>query len=133
MFSLCRFHEVTGSYPESVTIISFSFKRQRFEQMHAGALQWPTHRLRYIGVDPPTSSGFDPDEAARGEAQNAARPFESDPYGCHSEVLQNKRKGRNPFFRTSPYPLSCPDMAELLEHCGPELISKDRVPWKDHW
>jgi hypothetical protein len=133
MFSLCRFREVTGSYPESVTVVSFSFKRRRFEQLHAGALQWPPHRLRYVGADPPVASGFDPAEASRGEAENAARPFESDPYGCHSEALQRKRRERNPFLRTAPYALSCPDMAELLSHCGPGLISKDRVPWKDLW
>ena len=129
MFSICRFHEVTGSYPENITVVSFTFKQRRFEEMHSRALLWPNGRFQYIGVDPPASSGFNLEEAQKGEHQNAAQPFESDPYGCHTPVLQQKRKDRNPFSRTPPYKLTCPDMAPLLSWCGPELISKSDVPW----
>src|SRR3569623_1788031 len=55
MFSICRFHEVTGSYPEKITIVSFTFKQRRFETMHAAALQWPLHHFSYLGVDPPAA------------------------------------------------------------------------------
>jgi hypothetical protein len=133
MFSICRFHEVTGSYPESITVVSFTFKQRRFETLHAAALQWPSHLLHYVGVDPPSTSGFNLQEATKGEIANAAAPFEADPYGCHSDVLQAKRRERNPFFRTAPYVVSCPDMAQILSFCGPELISKDQVPWKHLW
>ena len=129
MFSICRFKEVTGHYPERITIVSFSFKERRFTTLHAAALAWPTEKLRYIGIDPPASTGFDLKRATQGEWKNAAAPFENDPYGWHSDVLQQKRKERNPFSRTAPYPLSCPDMQKLLRHCGPELFPKSRVPW----
>eukprot|EP00536_Pseudo-nitzschia_multiseries_P016017 jgi/Psemu1/320953/estExt_fgenesh1_pm.C_10000004 len=129
LFSIARFREVTGRYPEKITVVSFSFKHRRFETLHAPALRWPSDRFAYIGVDPPASTGFDLADASNGELNNAAAPFEGDPYGCHSEVLQNKRKGRNPFKRTPPYPLSCPEMKYLLGFCGPELVPVDKVPW----
>ena len=129
LFSICRFREVTGRYPEHVTVVSFTFKRARFEAMHAAALRWPGDRFRYAGVDPPPGTGFDLPEAAEGERLNAARPFEGDPYGCHTPVLRRKRAERNPFFRTPPYSLTCPDMTALLDWCGPGLIPGDQVPW----
>jgi len=129
LFSICRFREVTGNYPKKITVVSFTFKQHRFQEMHAAALRWPASQFEYIGVDPPASSGFDLEKSTRGEYENAAKPFETDPYGCHSEILQNKRKQRNPFSRTPPYALSCPDMKELLAYCGPELIPMSSVPW----
>jgi hypothetical protein len=112
-------------------MVSFTFKQHRFETLHTPALKWPTSRFKFVGYDPPTSTGFDLELSSKGERENAAKPFEDDPYGCHSEVLQNKRKGRNPFHRTAPYPLSCPEMKELLSHCGPETIQTSLVPWSE--
>jgi hypothetical protein len=129
MFSICRFHDITGSYPQKITLISFSFKQQRFETLHAFALQWPLSRFQYVGVDPPSSTGFSLHEAYEGERSNSLIPFQTDPYGCHTEVLQKKRRERNPFARKAPYELTCPDMKELLKWCGPTVIPKRKVPW----
>lgn len=129
MFSICRFHDITGSYPQKISLVSFTFKQQRFEELHANALQWPLPSFNYIGVDPPSSTGFDLQQASDGERQNSLVPFKTDPYGCHTEVLQEKRKQRNPFARKAPYELTCPDMKSLLYWCGPNLIPKSKVPW----
>jgi hypothetical protein len=129
MFSICRFKEVTGHYPTKMTTVSFSFKQRRFQTLHAKALRWPRDSFSFIGVDPPTSTGFDLKRSSQGELENAARPFETDPYGCSQNVLKQKRLDRNPFSRTAPYPLSCPDMKTLLAWCGPDLIPADQVPW----
>jgi hypothetical protein len=129
LFSIARFREVTGDYPQKITVVSFSFKQRRFETLHAPALRLPPDRFSYIGVDPPASTGFDFQRASKGEIENAAAPFEKDPYGCHSEVLQQKRKERNPFSRTPPYALSAPEMKDLLGYCGPQLYPEERVPW----
>jgi len=129
LFSICRFREITGFYPRRITVISFSFKRERFETLHASALHWPLRHFEYVGVDPPPSTGFDIVESTNGEKKNSLVPFQSDPYGCHSEILQQKRKDRNPFSRKAPYELTCPEISELLNWCGPELISRTKVPW----
>ena len=129
MFSICRFREVTGHYPSKITVVSFSFKRRRFESLHAPALGWPEDMFFYVGVDPPASTGFNLKRATEGEYNNAALPFENDPYGCNSPVLQKKRKERNPYSRTPPYPLSCPEMKEVFTYCGPKAFSREKLPW----
>lgn len=129
LFSICRFREVTGRYPEKITMVSFTFKRKRFETMHAAALRWPADKFLFVGVDPDKETGFDIEASTLGELENAAKPFESDPYGCHSAVLVEKRKSRDPFHRTPPYSLTCPEMKEILSFCGPHLIDADKLPW----
>eukprot|EP00934_Nitzschia_sp_Nitz4_P001881 Nitzschia sp. Nitz4//scaffold8_size234185//232841//234078//NITZ4_001308-RA/size234185-augustus-gene-0.283-mRNA-1//-1//CDS//3329559959//1881//frame0 len=129
MFSICRFQEVTGRYPDKITVVSFTFKERRFKTLHAPALQWPSEKFSYVGVDPPASTGFNLQRSIVGERENAAAPFEQDPYGCHSEVLQKKRRERNPFHRTPPYTISCPDLSELLHYCGPDPFPVHKLPW----
>ena len=58
---------MTGSYPEKITTISFSFKKTRFETLHAKALQWPSQNFNFIGVNPDKSTGFDLEAATTGE------------------------------------------------------------------
>lgn len=49
LFSLCRFHELTGSYPEHLTMVSYDFKRARFLEVHRAALRWPEERMSFLG------------------------------------------------------------------------------------
>lgn len=120
---------MTGRYPEKITVVSFTFKKRRFETLHAPALRWPKDKFRFIGYNPPASTGFNLQRSSVGEQENAAKPFEADPYGCHSEILQRKRQERNPFYRTSPYSKTCPEIVALLDYCGTEFIPRDQVPW----
>lgn len=130
LFSICRFKEVTGRYPKHISVVSFTFKRRRFEELHAQALRWPPGKFSFIGVDPPSSTGFDLKSSTNGELRNSLKPYEKDPYGCDA-FIQSKRIQRNPFYRTAPYPLSCPDLKPLLEWCGPDVIPLDKVPWHE--
>ncbi len=129
MFSICRFKEVTGHYPRKISVVSFSFKQKRFEELHARALKWPKESFEFVGYDPDASTGFDLESASEGERTNSALPFESDPYGCNSQILKEKRIQRDPFHRTPPYELTCPDLKELLLWCGPDFIPNSKVPW----
>ena len=129
LFSICRFYEVTGSYPTKITMVSFSFKEARFRKLHAPALLWPDSAFEYVGVDPPSSTGFNLQDASNGESMNSVKPFEGDPYGCSSPILQEKRHRRNPFKRKAPYEMTCPQMRELLNWCGPSIFSGN-LPWK---
>ena len=52
LFSMCRFREVYGVYPRWVTVVSYSYKRERFESLHREALRFPLSRFKYVGVDP---------------------------------------------------------------------------------
>lgn len=52
LFSVARFREFTGHFPERITVIGYEFKRMRFMQLHRAAIRWPESKFRYIGVDP---------------------------------------------------------------------------------
>jgi hypothetical protein len=62
-----------------------------------------------------------------GEITNAFKPFSHDPYGCRG-VLLKKRLVRDPFVRTPPYALVCPEIRELLTYCGLQTYS-GALPW----
>lgn len=81
MFSICRFKEVTGSYPQKITVVGFTFKEDRFRYLHRTAIRWPSKSFDYIGRDAPTSTGFNLELAAQGEQENAYKHFVKDPYG----------------------------------------------------
>lgn len=136
LFSICRFHQITGRYPRRIKVISFDFKRDRFITLHRRAIRFPLHRFEYIGIDPSSGHGFW-GIAAR-ERASAMGPFLADPYGCNSRVLVGKREQRNPYLRYHPYPQGCLELSDLFNHCGrdwftgplpwdPRLLSHDQV------
>lgn len=127
LFSLCRFREVTGSYPRKVSVIGFDFKSDRFTSLHRRAIGFPSSNFSYIGLRP-LSPKFDHIRAESGE-KVAAASFMTDMYGCSNPALADKRESRNPFRRTIPYELACPELKELLKWCGPELFPREGLPW----
>ena len=52
----------------------------------------------------------------------------SDLYGCDTPELANKRRLRNPFRRSTPYELACPELKDLLAWCGPGVF-RGALPW----
>lgn len=128
LFSVCRFKEVTGRYPERITLVGFSFKERRFLNLHFRAIKFPAARVTYIGIDPSKSSGFNLKRMRYWEHRASYVEFQNDPYGCNSKTLQQKRKSRNPFSRYNPYELSCPEIKQLLKWCGPSIYPK-QLPW----
>lgn len=50
LFSLCRFFEITGRYPEKVTVIGFAFKEKRFKDLHRKAVRFPKERYVPVGL-----------------------------------------------------------------------------------
>lgn len=98
LFSLTKFYEVTGSWPEHVTIISNEFKRGRFLDLHCKALSWPADRVTFVGIDPEYMA-WDLDRAVSvrdGERRNGFEPWRRDMLG-RGEELEVKRRRRNPW------------------------------------
>lgn len=162
LFSLCRFREITGQYPERVTIVGFDFKQHRYETLHREAVDFPVDLFTYVGLRP-ASADFDHEAAAAGELKTVTA-FQQNMYGCDaapqsavaikpslrgahfpqrgvknnsepsSSEIVAKRRARNPYQRSVPYELSCPEMAPLLRWCGPGLFNDDpfrrsSLPW----
>ncbi|KAH9949011.1 hypothetical protein B0H21DRAFT_689161 [Amylocystis lapponica] len=141
LFSVARFHEYTGRWPEQITVVGYEMKRQRFTELHRAALRWPNARFNYIGID---AEGDEAEKAREGEAstsqhhtrQNGYLPYTLDTYGCHGSLL-SKRRWRNPFARYHPYYTSSPELSTLLNWCpgtadgGENTIFDGPLPW-DH-
>jgi len=45
LFSICRFHEVTGRYPDKITVVGFGFKMRRFVDLHRKAVRFPKDKF----------------------------------------------------------------------------------------
>ncbi|KAI6044665.1 hypothetical protein EDC04DRAFT_3055900 [Pisolithus marmoratus] len=129
LFSLARFHEVTGRYPSRVTVVGYEMKRRRFEELHRAAIRFSTRFFQYVGLEPPMS-GVDSARAREGEFQNGYKPYTIDLYGCHDFLLA-KRRARNPFLRFHPYHTSAPELRGLLDWCpnDPRAIYQGPLPW----
>jgi hypothetical protein len=121
LFGICRFQEITGRYPDHVTFVSWAFKEQRFG-MHREALGWPAARFTYVGANNP------PELAQALTAEERARvKYAADPYSSGPEFTR-KRDDRNPFRRQHGYFTSCPELAALFHHRGPEPFTAP-LPW----
>ena len=127
LFAIARFREVTDRYPCRFTVVGYTFKAFRFDSLHRPALGISRDAFVYKGLQP-TDPKFDLARAEAGEFESAVRPFSGDPYGCRDPVLALKREGRNPYRRTIPYRLSCPEIAGLFDWCGPGIYTGS-LPW----
>ncbi|KAK4535256.1 hypothetical protein CDCA_CDCA04G1281 [Cyanidium caldarium] len=127
LFSMCRFRQVTQRYPMHITVVSMNMKRRRFSEMHRAALRIPPHRFTFLGIDPP--GGYERSEGEAGELVNAVLPFSEDPYGCRHSLLTDKRRARNPYAWSVPYPKGCPEMRALFRRCH-RRVYRGRLPWE---
>lgn len=122
LFGLCRFKEWTGLYPGHATFVSWIFKQARFD-LHREAVGWPAGRFHYLGVNNPPEI----EQALRAEARTRDG-YRRDPYSSAPEY-RAKRDARNPFRRQHGYFTSCPELAQLFLHQGPEPFSGP-LPWR---
>ncbi|CCM05685.1 uncharacterized protein FIBRA_07916 [Fibroporia radiculosa] len=133
LFSIARFHEYTGRYPEQITVIGYEMKKRRFTELHRAALRWPQERFHYIGID---AAGDEKMKAQEGERLNGYLPYTLDTYGCH-DILLSKRRARNPFMRYHSYYTSAPELNTLFDWCpgdregGQTGFFDGPLPW-DH-
>ncbi|CAE6490086.1 unnamed protein product [Rhizoctonia solani] len=128
IFSIARFKERTGRYPDRITVVGFGVKKQRFEKLHARAIKWPVRLFSYIGVD--VADQEDLEVAQDGEHKNGFIPYMRDLYGCH-DFLAAKRRLRNTAARFHPYHSSAPELVDLLDWCPPSRhpLFSGTLPW----
>ena len=66
LFSLCRFYELTGHYPDNLLVIGYEFKHTRFSDLHRAALRWPDHRFKFVGTPALTAGAHEVTAALHG-------------------------------------------------------------------
>ncbi|MCJ1475152.1 hypothetical protein MMC13_003812 [Lambiella insularis] len=103
LFPLLAFcHLTNGEPPAQITIVSHSFKRQRFLDLHCRALRWPLEKVRFVGINPDTGveyrAGVSQDMVYKREAiergeEKARKLWTEDLYGVGGE-LGKKREQR---------------------------------------
>jgi len=134
LFSILRFQQVCGHYPESITVITHAFKEDRFVDLHAPAIRWPSERFRVQGINPPFTKA-ELRETQEGEEARAFTPFSNDPYGVQPS-LANKRRARNwdPHMVTELSSQVEPEVAQLLVYEGGPSgrdVFPHKLPWED--
>ncbi|KIK98578.1 hypothetical protein PAXRUDRAFT_133925 [Paxillus rubicundulus Ve08.2h10] len=129
LFSIARFHEVTGRYPSQITVVGYGMKQRRFQELHRAAIRFPVPLFHYIALEPP-ATGDEVATAREGEFTNGYKPYTLDLYGCH-DFLLSKRRSRNPFIRFHSYHASAPELRGLLEWCpdDSQVIYPGPLPW----
>lgn len=108
IYSIYRFKQMTADWPNEVTIVGFGFKRTRFLELHARALDFPKERMHYISIDP-SPKGYIINEKDKYfedltnmEYKNAVSLFEKDWFATRDPLL-SKKQSRNPFRRSNDY------------------------------
>lgn len=124
-FSIARFYECVGRFPNHLTIISWDFKKDRFVH-HIKTIQWPLSRFSFVGIGNPV----DINTAREAEAKTLQN-FKQDASGYSSvqSDLGKKKEARNPYRRQHGYTLSCPTMSNVLNWRRTKQVPMDLVPW----
>lgn len=123
LFSVCRFRELTGTYPQNITVVGYDFKEKRFVHLHRSAIGFPESRFFYAG----TAATSNAKAAALKGEELVRTQFQRDPYGCRGSLFHKKLK-RDPFHRSIPYPNGCPEIEGLFRYCGPTPYP-GALPW----
>ncbi|KEG07707.1 hypothetical protein DQ04_09031010 [Trypanosoma grayi] len=132
LFSIARFYEVTGRFPDKIIVVGWKHKKERFTKYHRRALRFPGERFVYVGLDFEDAGRFVDDvkpylRASPYSDAIALSFVREDMYLCSAGGTT--RTQRNPLFRSAPYEVSSPPLRFLLRHCGPRLIDGRLVPW----
>ncbi|KAK1075744.1 hypothetical protein LTR74_000152 [Friedmanniomyces endolithicus] len=132
LFSILRFRDLVGRYPNDVVVVTHAFKERRFLELHVPAIKWPPGRIRVQGVNPPYRLE-ELQQTQRMEHERAYEPFVRDPYGVRSP-LADKRKSRNWNPALAGSLAVDASVMQLLEWNGGETGRETfpgRLPWEE--
>ena len=137
IYSIYRFKQITDVWPTDITIVGFGFKRARFEELHAKAIDFPKDRLNYISIDP-SPKGYTVGERTKYfehldqlEQQNAVALFAKDWFATRDPLL-SKKQSRNPFQRFNDYEdVRLFNLKSPIDHDKLffDIYIRDKMPW----
>jgi len=97
-YSLHRFRQITGEWPERITVCGWGFKAHRIAELHRRALGWVLP-FEYLAVNDPRNL-----EEVKLREEKTCAEFAADPRG-DCPPIADKRKARDHFRRVPPYDL----------------------------
>ncbi len=128
LFSLCVFQKEAHRPPEHLSIVSWNFKRARFD-FHRESLRFPRVRYEFHGPNDPQ----DLDSAKTSEAKTLAA-FGESPYGTTGSLLE-KRMERTLHPISHPYGMT-PGFREFFEsinrHENQNKPYPGHFPWEEN-
>ncbi|KAJ5293659.1 hypothetical protein N7508_008480 [Penicillium antarcticum] len=147
LFSIIRFREHTGVYPERVTVVTHEFKRARFMQCHFPALGlvrigfepeegFDEQKVAVIGINPPEE--VTPLETLiQGEAKNGIGLWRQDLYGVNADLMGKRvKRGWSPGIENEMSSnLGLEDVVlDLIRydggnHCNQWFPRRESLPW----
>lgn len=122
IYSICRFFEITGNYPQQIICPGLSYKQHRFN-LHRLAIRYPGQAFRYRPIcDPPQS---DLVEAIKAEV-STVKEFMKFPHGRGStESTRNKHIFLPSYDCTNPLSIK-----DLLHQTGKRQVFGNPLPWR---
>ncbi|KAK5719610.1 hypothetical protein LTR17_015324 [Elasticomyces elasticus] len=90
LFSILRYRQHIGRYPEYVTVVTHAFKERRFLELHAKAIKWPSSRIRVQGLNPPFTLQ-ELEQTQQLEHKRAHELFVNDPYSSRPPLAEKRR------------------------------------------
>lgn len=98
LFGIALFKRETGQWPITVTVVSWRFKKKRYD-LHRQALKWPKQKFAYLGPNDPVGEQLQ--KALAGE--KAKLESVSRDLFLMGRQWVAQREQRNPFHRQHPY------------------------------
>lgn len=124
VFSVCRFRQMTGSYPSKITAVGYKFKEERFRDLHREALGFGEEGWGYVGIDPVWGEDGEKEAAELGE-KRVREQWKNCEEG--KGELEEKRRRRNWGARSwAGYVESCPELEAVWSGCGRGEVG----PWR---
>ncbi|KAK3628772.1 hypothetical protein LTR22_022215 [Elasticomyces elasticus] len=132
LFSILRYRQHMGRYPEYVTVVTHAFKERRFLELHAKAIKWPSSRIRVQGFNPPFTLQ-ELEQTQQLEHERAHELFVNDPYGSRPP-LSEKRRARKWNFAVIDKLTADASVKRLLAWEGGKSgheVFPGRLPWEE--
>lgn len=137
IYSIYRFKQMNYTWPQEITIVGFGFKKNRFLELHAKAIDFPKECMNYICIDP-SPKGYIINERneyfqhlANMELKNAVSLFEKDWFATRDPLL-TKKQSRNPFKRSNEYEdVRLFNLKSPIDHDKLffDIYIRDKMPW----
>lgn len=134
-YSLGQFFNVNGIYPYRMVIIGFGFKKARYINLHARAIDY--RNINYISIEPSPENYSEAqlkeyfETLTTLESKNASALFLNDFYGRRSPLV-DKKEQRNPF-KTIPTYEVLNLLKSLSNYEDDEKFRKEQIMGNTPW